>query len=134
MSVHSSLRFTANARPHSKAVIRGSVGDMIDGRSREGRYLRHCEVELTKHVGGNPSFVQKLLITRAARAMLRLQLLDEKMEDGSWSDHDARTFGGLNNALRLALRELGVKAAEAPPDPMKVFRADLHAMVGKGAA
>src|SRR5271165_5272664 len=82
-----------------------------DGRSREGRYLRHCEVELTKHVGGNPSFVQKILITRAARAMLRLQLLDEKMADGSWSDHDARTFGGLSNSLRLTLRELGVKAA-----------------------
>ncbi len=102
-------------KPHSKALVRGSVGDTIDGRSREGRYLRHCEVELTKHVGGNPSFVQKVLITRAARAMLRLQLLDEKMEAGSWTDHDARTFGGLSNSLRLMLRELGLKAAVAPP-------------------
>jgi hypothetical protein len=51
-----------------------------------------------------------MLITRSARAMLRLQLLDEKMERGSWTDHDARTYGGLNNALRLTLRELGVKA------------------------
>lgn len=103
-----------SVRPHSKAVIRGSVGDTIDGRSREGRYLRHCEVELTQHVGGKPSFVQKVLITRASRAMLRLQLLDEKLAEGSWTDHDARTFGGLNNALRLTLRELGIKAAVAP--------------------
>jgi hypothetical protein len=45
--------------------------------------------------------------------MLKLELLDEKMSSGTWTDHDARTFGGLNNALRLALRELGIKSAKA---------------------
>ena len=118
MAVQSSIRFRDTARPYSKAVERGSVGDQIDGRSREGRYLRHCEVELSRHVGGSPSFVQKLLIMRAARAMLRLQKLDEKMEAGTWTDHDARTFGGLNSALRLALRELGVNAASAAKPPL----------------
>ncbi len=57
----------------------------------------------------SPSFAQRLLIRRTARAMLRLELLDAKMSSGDWTDHDARTFGGLNNALRLALRELGVR-------------------------
>jgi hypothetical protein len=41
--------------------------------------------------------------------MLRLEWLDAKMASGNWTDHDARTFGGLYNALRLALRELGVR-------------------------
>jgi hypothetical protein len=69
------------------------------------------------HVGGDPSFTQRLLIRRASRAMLRLELLDEKLAKGVWADHDARTFGGLSNALRLVLRELGVKglSKEGPP-------------------
>ncbi len=32
-------------------------------------------------------------------------------------DHDARTFGGLNNALRLALRELGMRETKPKPIP-----------------
>jgi hypothetical protein len=55
--------------------------------------------------GGSPSFAQKLLIRRAARAMLRLELLDEKMAAGNWTDHDSRTFGGLNNAVSSASAE-----------------------------
>ena len=104
-------------RPHCRALSRGVIGDAIDGRSKEGKFLRRCEAELVAHVGGSPSFAQKLLIRRAARAMLRLELLDAKMASGSWTDHDARTFGGLNNALRLALRELGVRETQ-PKKPI----------------
>ena len=101
----------------SRILRRGSLGDQIDGRSREGRFLRDCERELVAHAGGSPSFTQRLLIRRAARAMLRLELLDEKLAKGIWTDHDARTFGGLSNALRLMLRELGLKglSKERPP-------------------
>jgi hypothetical protein len=104
-------------RPHCRALSRGVIGDAIDGRSKEGKFLRRCEAELVAHVDGSPSFAQKLLIRRAARAMLRLELLDAKMASGSWTDHDARTFGGLNNALRLALRELGVRETKPKPIP-----------------
>jgi hypothetical protein len=97
--------------PHSRVLRRGVVGDQVDGRSKEGRFLRNCEAELIAHCGGSPSFTQRLMIRRCARAMLRLELLDGKMADGSWTDHDARTFGGLSNALRLMLRELGLNAA-----------------------
>ena len=45
--------------------------------------------------------------------MLRLELLDEKMTAGQWTDHDARTFGRLTNAVRLPARELGLRAAPA---------------------
>jgi hypothetical protein len=41
--------------------------------------------------------------------MLQLELLDAKMASGTWTAHDARTQGGLNSAVRLALRELGIK-------------------------
>jgi hypothetical protein len=101
----------------SRLLRRGSLGGIgISGRSREGRLLRDTERALIEHCGGSPSFTQKLLIRRISRAVLRLELLDEKVAHGQWTDHDSRTFGGLSNALRLMLRELGLKpsASEKP--------------------
>ena len=83
-------------------------------RTREGRFLKHAEAQLAAQLGGSPSFAQAILIRRAARAMLQLEKLDEKIATGAWTDHDARTYGGLGNNLRLTLRELGLKSAEAP--------------------
>jgi hypothetical protein len=100
--------------PHSRVLRRASLGN-LDGRSREGRFLRDTERKLVDMIGGSPSFGQKLLITRAARAMLRLQLLDEKLEKGNWGDVDAEAFGALNNSLRGALRELGIGTATQMP-------------------
>ena len=77
--------------PHCRALRRGSLGDSIDGRSREGKFLRKCEVELVAQIGGEPSFAQSLLIRRAARALLQLEILDKKMAAGNWTGHDGRT-------------------------------------------
>ena len=78
----------------SRVLRRGSLGDQIDGRSREGRFLRDVERELVAHVGGKPTVTQKLLIRRLARGLLRLELLDERITRGELNDHDARTFIG----------------------------------------
>jgi hypothetical protein len=100
--------------PDSRVLKRGVLGDRVDGRSREGRFLLKIERELTRQLG-SPSFAQKLLIRRVSRAMLRLELIDEK----KWplSAHDARSFSALSNAVRLGLRELGLK--EAPAEKRK---------------
>lgn len=66
---------------------------------------------LVAHVGGKPSATQVLLIRRTARDMLTLELLDAKLTSGTVTDHDVRTHGGISNRVRLALRELGLKAA-----------------------
>jgi len=103
----------------SRVLRRGSLGDQIDGRSREGRFLRDIERELVAHVGGNPTVTQKLLIRRLARGLLRLELLDERITRGELNDHDARTFSALSNVVRLTSRELGLQSAasvEKPPD------------------
>jgi hypothetical protein len=64
-------------RPRA-ALRRGVLGDRVDGRSREGRFLTKCERELVTQVGGAPSFTQKLLIKRlSSRGMLRLGRVDE---------------------------------------------------------
>jgi GcrA cell cycle regulator len=47
---------------HSRVLNRGAVGSH-DGRSREGRFLRKMEDELTAQCNGQPTFVQKLAIT-----------------------------------------------------------------------
>jgi hypothetical protein len=101
----------------SRIFRRGALGDKISGRWREGRFLSQIERELVAAVGGHPSITQRLLIRRLSRGMLRLELLDEKMTAGTWTDHDARTFGGLSNAVRLISRELGLKAAPAEKLP-----------------
>jgi hypothetical protein len=95
----------------SRVLRRGSLGDLIDARSREGRFLTAVERELTQHVGGAPSITQKLLIRRLARGLLRLELLDERVARGEWTDHDARTFSALSNQVRLLTKELGLKQA-----------------------
>jgi hypothetical protein len=117
MEAATSRASTPRLGPHCRALGRGVIGDAIDGRSREGKFLRKCEAELIAHVGGAPSFTQRLLIRRAARAMLKLELFDAKMTADTWTDHDARTFGGLSNSLRLMLRELGMKPPKTAKPP-----------------
>ena len=53
-----------------------------------------------------------MLIDRAVKIRIQLDLLDEKMVSGNWTGHDQRTYGALLNAYRLSARELGLKAAE----------------------
>lgn len=104
----------------SRVLRRGVLGDRVDGRSREGRFLLKCEAELLAQLGPAPTFTQKMLVRRLARGLLRLELLDEKMTSGEWTDHDARTFGGLTNAVRLIARELGLKKAAPAEKPLSL--------------
>ena len=89
-----------NRTPRSRRIYR------VGAKTPEGRFLKHCEQQLVAQLGGLPSFGQLVLVRRAARAMLQLEKLDAKMASGNWTDHDARTYGGLSNNLRLTIREL----------------------------
>jgi hypothetical protein len=104
---------------HSRVLRRGSLGDGVDGRSREGKFLVRIEAELLAPFGSAPSFGQKLLARRAARLALQLELFDEKAAKGKdWSAHDLRTYHALQNGLRLLVRELAdLKAAPAETLP-----------------
>jgi hypothetical protein len=48
-------------KPDSRALGRGALGDAIDGRSREGKFIRRIEAELLGQLGDNPTFSQLLL-------------------------------------------------------------------------
>ena len=97
-------------RPHSRTLDRGILGAGIDGRSKEGRYLRAVEAELVEHLGGKTSTTQRIAIHRAARLMLRLELFDQRLTAKEFTSHDARTYNALQNSLRLMLKELGLKS------------------------
>jgi hypothetical protein len=100
-------------KPSCVALTRGSIGSDIDGRSREGKFIRRIEFELVEQLGGNPSFSQMLAVRRIARLMLQAELYDRKMSSGNWTPHDSRTAAGINNAVLRALKDLGLKAKAA---------------------
>lgn len=113
--------------PYSRRLHRGAIGDLYDGRSAEGRFVRDLEAQLVAHVGGRPTVTQRLLIDRLIKVRLQLDALDAKMAAGNWTSHDSRTHGGLQNAFRLCARELGVKAVTPPVNP----RAALDAVIAE---
>lgn len=78
----------------------------VDFRSREGKLLAAARVELTAHVGGNPNSVQKVLIERAARLTLYIELMDaEALEAGTMTERNSRQYLAWVNALRLYPKE-----------------------------
>ena len=89
---------------------------MMDGRTREARFLAQTRQELTAHLGGKPSATQSVLIERAAMLRLHLAQLDEKaLRAGNLTDHDHRHYLAWSNSLDRALRHLGLTGAEAKP-------------------
>jgi hypothetical protein len=97
-------------KPDSRAFGRGALGDAIDGRSREGKFIRRIEAELLDQLGDDPTFSQLLFVRRASRAALKLELYDRKLAEGDINGHDSRMYGGLANNLRLLLREINAQA------------------------
>ncbi|SRR5216684_218189 len=98
--------------PYSRLLRNGT----ISGRTTAGRYLRAVEHELSQHVGGSPSVVQRMLIRRLANVALRLELFDKKLGlGGKATDYDAKVYGALHTSFRLLCREIGVKPAVAKP-------------------
>ena len=92
---------------------RGALGDTLDGRSREGRFLRAIEGGARRGRRASLTIEERLLLRRVAKMLLQAELLDEKLARGEFTPHDVRVYGALNNAIRLGLREIGLKAKAA---------------------
>lgn len=91
---------------HSKI---GAI-DLLDRRTREGKFALAVREELTRHVGGEPSAPEQILIQLAAVKALRLALMTDRIlqpkaiKDG----HDER-YLAWSGALRRDLEALGIK-------------------------
>jgi hypothetical protein len=105
--------------PYSNLLRRGVIRNFVDGRSTLGRFARDLENQLIRHVGGSPSVTERLVIERLVACTIQLDLLDQKLRDGKWSELDARTHAGLINRHRLMARELGLQPAPPPTSSLR---------------
>jgi hypothetical protein len=103
---------------------RGALGGLIDGRSREGKFLRRYEQMLTEHVGGHPNIVQRAFISRAARVALHLELMDESVlaYGKTLTTHDYQHYCSWSNSLTRMLARLGLQPAAANQQPTFIYR------------
>jgi hypothetical protein len=89
----------------------------LDWRTREAKLLTAVRAELTAHVGGSPSAVQRALIERAARLTVYIEAMDRQaLESGGMSERNSKSYLAWIGQLRLTLREIGVRASPAKGD------------------
>jgi len=129
-----SVKPRARYGAYSRVLRSRPMIDTIDGRSTIGRLIRDLEAQLYEHIGGREAatITQKLLVARLIRVYLQISALDEKLSSGDWTDKDARTYGGLQNALRLTCRELGM--TQPPRDKAPSLAGHLDKLSSKGRA
>jgi hypothetical protein len=93
----------------------------LDPASPEAEFLQGARRDLTAHVGGAPSCVERILIDRCARLMLFLELRDRRaLKNGVMSERDSRTYLSWNNSLRLGLKELGIRGSAKLGRPLEL--------------
>jgi hypothetical protein len=99
--------------PYSRGLHRAAIGQFVDGRSREGRFLRAYEAMLLQHVGHAPTAIERALVSRAARLALYVELMDERsLLAGGMSDSDSNCYLAWSNALRRTLIAIGLKGSD----------------------
>jgi len=96
------------SKPHTLAKL--------DGRRKEAKLMQQARNELTAHIGGAPTILQKRLIERAAVLALRLALIDARSPDGQMTEKTAREYLCWNNAYTRLL--MALDATKTPPPPM----------------
>ena len=103
----------------------------LDMRSAEGRLLSRVRADLTAHVGGNPSAVQRALIDQIAMLQLHIAMMDARaLRNGRLSERDGRQYLAWSNSAARLLRQLGMKGAAAKPRTL----AEHLASAGTGAS
>jgi hypothetical protein len=104
---------------------------LVDGRSREGRFLAACRAELAAHVGGTPSKAEAVIIDRVAWLRLHIALIDERVAGGKpMSGHDMRAYMAFSNSVVRAMQKLGLHGKEAAPPTLSEYLA----IASEGAA
>jgi hypothetical protein len=109
--------------PYSKATSLTA----IDGRCRAARQIREFTAELVKHLGGNPTAAQRVLVNAAAVKHAKMVMLADKILADSELDLDlaTRTFLAWSNSLRRDLEAIGLARPEVqlPAAPLEYLAA-----------
>src|SRR5207253_1309538 len=91
-NVRKAHRVGPHSRPHNLAKL--------DGRTKEAQLLCRVREELTQHVGGRPTAVQRALIERCVWLSLRLAMLDKKIASGrDFTQIDSNTYLAWSNSF-----------------------------------
>jgi hypothetical protein len=86
---------------------------IFNRRSRQ-RFCANRRAELMRHLGHRASYPERLIIERICSIEFWLRGLDARIDRGDeLSGHVIRGRLAAENRLRLDLRELGLKGAEA---------------------
>lgn len=86
------------------------------GRSHETALYRDCVLQLTRHLGREPSAAEAMLIGRLAWLHVHLARIDERaLREGALSPHATREYLAWANSLARLLDRLGMR----PPAPAK---------------
>ena len=94
----------------------------LDGRTKEAALMRCVRAELTAHVGGTPTFPQRLLIDRAAVLALRIAQIERQMLAGEQLTlHDNNHAIAWHNSFRRTIEALGLQPAAARPPSLTEY-------------
>jgi hypothetical protein len=105
--------------PYSRSLRKG----IIDGRSREGRFLAAYAADLECDLGGKGAMttIQHRLVERASMLGLHVLLFDEKaVKEGGLSPRDSREYLSLHGALTRTLAQIDAtkqKGGNGKPKP-----------------
>ena len=91
------------------------------------RFRRNRTAELVRHIGGEASTAQAILVSRIVRNEWDLRRLDVQMMTGELSQHAMRTRLAMENRLRLDLQALGMRPAEPKTPSLVDLTADIIA-------
>ena len=110
--------------PFSRRVL----ATIVNGKSTDGHFIRAYQRELTEHIGGRPTIVQRRLIERAAMLALHLLKFDQRAyRVGQLSDRSMRDYLAAHNSLTRTLQAIGVQAAPVEAESKPKTLADIVA-------
>jgi hypothetical protein len=101
----------APARSAPQGRARGGLfaPRVFNPRTRQ-RFLLDRTRELIRHLGREPSYPERILISRVASCEWDLRRLDHRMDQGEeLSAHAMRSRLAMETRLKLDLRELGLR-------------------------
>jgi hypothetical protein len=114
-------------RPYSRPTAYAK----IDGRTWQGRLLEESRQDFTRHVGGDPSVVQRHLIERAAMLTLHMAQIDRRTAEGhAMTEHDSRTYLAWSNSLTRTLAHLGLTKADETVPTLSDYLAERAELAG----
>jgi hypothetical protein len=87
----------------------------VDGRTKVAKLICDTRSALFEHVCGAPSATQRALIERVVWLTVKCSQIDAKIVAGADTEYDGKSYLAWSNALRRALRDLGMAPRAARP-------------------